>query len=285
VSNPVESRRRALAALRALAVGDAMGAATEGYRPDEVEAVYDAPIAELVEPVNLYPESAPDRALGEVGPVTRGALAAARRLTNWVEDEWPLVPPDWLGWSVPLGIAVPAGQTGRIAEIAALISGGITAAAGAAVAAAISAGVGLFMPRDALGQAARAAVDAGAPSLAQRIMAAAGAGQESGGRLGGLVVGERFPPGPEPADAAVFALGVAFAAQSVRRAIPQAVNQGGLASLSAALAGALCATWAPATAVEPWADEVVAVNELELEPLADALMALRRAAEQGTNLT
>src|SRR3712207_2213154 len=96
-----EVQRRAVAALRGLAVGDAMGAATEGYRPEEVEEIYEAQIRELIEPVNLYPELGPDRERGVVGPVTRAAVQATAILAG-APGEPP--DPEDLGWAVALGV-------------------------------------------------------------------------------------------------------------------------------------------------------------------------------------
>lgn len=270
-----ERRRRAIAALRALAVGDAMGAATEGYRPEEIEEVYDARVMELVEPVNLYPESAADRGYAAIGPVTRGALAAAEALAG----RGATVEGEALGWAVAVGIATPVGEIERIVELARRFGGEAAGAAGAAVAAGVAAGVGGYMARDAVGQAALAAERAGAARLAAAIARAAGIGQSSGGSAGGGAVGvqvaERYPPAGALESVVAFAVGVAFGAQSVRRAVPEAVNQGGEASLTAAIAGALCGGFAPGTAVEAWAREVEAVNGLDLAAVADGLLALR----------
>lgn len=269
-----ESRRRALAALRALAVGDAMGAATEGYQPDEVEQIYDAPVNELIEPVNLYPESVPDREQGVTGPVTACALAAARRLAGGPVEA---LDGDVLAWAVPLGLVSPVGQPEELIRWAGEFASGGARAAGAAAAAAIAAGMAGYLVRDALGQAVRTATAAGDPRLASRLVAAAGSGQSSGGRQVGQIIGAEFPPGPHPADVVVFAFGVAFGTQSVRRAIPAAVNQGGPASLTGALAGALCAVISPASSVEAWGDEVERASGLDLASVADALLTARGA--------
>lgn len=268
----VELHRRAHAVLRALAAGDAMGAATEGLLPDEVLAVYEAPVTELVEPVNRDPERSEGRARGAIGPVTRSALAAADRLSGAATGTLDV---DALGWAVTLGIVSPAGGVAPVVQGARQVAAGVTAAAGAAVAAAIAAGLGGFMARDMVSWAALAAREVGAPDLAERIVAAAGVGQASGGRQAGALVGAQFPPGPDPATAVAFAFGVAFSAQSVRRAIAEAVNQGGPASLTAGLAGAICAAVAPASAVESWADEVERTSGLDLAAVADRLLRIR----------
>lgn len=267
-----EARRRASAALRGLAVGDALGAATEGYRPEEVENVYDAPITELTEPVNLYPESEPDRARAEVGPVTRAAIAGGRRLLG---APGGLIDGDALGWAVPVGIITAAGPVEPLVEAATAFATGEARAAGAAVAAAVAAGIGGFMARDTVAQATLAAVVAGCPALAHAIIRATGIGQASGGRLVGAQIAAECPPGPGPAAAVAFAFGVAFGAQSVRRAMLEAVNQGGESSLTAALVGALCGSFAPATTVETWASEVETANGLNLDALAERLLARR----------
>lgn len=267
----VELRRRALAALRGLAAGDAMGAATEGYRPEEIADVYDAAVAELLEPVNLYPESEPDRGWGQVGPVTRSALATV----DLIAGGGILKDAGSLGWAVSLGIVLPDADPESAARAAARLAHGRGAALGAAVAVAVAAGVNGLTARDAVAVAARAAGHAGDPTLAHGIIAAAGAGQGSGGREAGMVVGAEFPPGPTATEAVVFAFGVAFGTQSARRAIPQAVNQGGLASLTAGLAGAICGALIPATLVESWAGDVEAASGLDLEAVVDRLLAHR----------
>jgi ADP-ribosylglycohydrolase len=267
-----EVHRRAVAVLRALAAGDAIGAAAEGYRPEEIIAVYDAPIGELLEPVNLYPESAPDRARAAVGPVTRSALAAADRLAGVSTAD---VDADAMGWAVALGIASPVDTLPAMIADAAVLASGDAANAGTVVAAAISAGIGGYLARDAISFAALAAREAGAAGLADLIVRAAGLAQASGGRQAGAAVAAEVPPGPGCTLIAAFALGVAFGVQSVRRAILEAVNQGGAASHTAALAGAICASFAPATAVEAWADEVERVSGLHLGRVAGGLLALR----------
>ena len=268
----VEVRRRAVAVLRALAAGDAIGAAAEGYRPEEIIAVYDAPIGELLEPVNLYPESVPDRARAAVGPVTRSAIAAAERMA---EASTADVDADALGWAVALGIAWPADAVPAMIAEARDLVGSDAGIAGAAVAAAISAGIGGYLARDTISLAVLAAREAGAAGLADLIVRAAGLAQASGGRQPGAAVAVEVPPGPGSTMIVAFALGVAFGAQSVRRAILEAANQGGTASHTAALTGALCASSAPATAVEAWADEVEGSSGLGLAAVAGGLVSLR----------
>jgi ADP-ribosylglycohydrolase len=271
VNDETELRRRALAALRGLAVGDAMGAATEGYLPDEVIEVYEAPIVELVDPVNLYPEARPDRARGRVGPVTEGAIDAVGVLSGRAEPvETPLV-----GWAVALGIARAGADVEPILTSARRF--GKASSAVAAVAAAVAGGLAGYMMRDALSLAVRAAERAGGADLARRIVEAAGVAQASGGRGVGAAVAAVASPGPDVDDAVAFAFGVAFGAQSVRRALPQAVNQGGSASLTAGLAGALCGAVAPGSAVEAWIDEVESASNLDLRAVVERLLALRRA--------
>jgi ADP-ribosylglycohydrolase len=265
-----ELRRRALAALRGLAIGDAMGAATEGYQPDEVIEIYDAPIGELVEPVNLFPEVAPDRARGRIGPVTESAIDAVAVLGGITDDEDPAR----LGWSVALGIVSAGGDLESVVSESRRFSE--AGPAGAAVAAAVAAGLAGYMARDALSLAVRAATLAGDAGLARQIVEAAGAAQGSGGRQVGAVVAEVVGPGRGANDAVAFAFGVAFGTQSVRRALPQAVNQGGAASLTAGIAGALCGAVAPGSAVEAWSDEVEAASGVDLRAVVDRLLALRR---------
>jgi ADP-ribosylglycohydrolase len=271
VNDETELNRRALAALRGLAVGDAMGAATEGYLPDEVIEVYEAPIAELVDPVNLYPESRPDRMRGRVGPVTEGAVDAVGVLSGRAE---PVETPP-AGWAVALGIACAGADLAPI--LASARRFGKAGPAVAAVAAAVAAGLAGYMMRDALSLAVRAAELAGDPALARRIVEAAGVAQASGGRGVGAAVAAVASPGPDVDDATAFAFGVAFGTQSVRRVLPQAVNQGGTASLTAGLAGALCAAVAPGSAVEAWIDEVESASNLDLRAVVERLLTLRRA--------
>ena len=271
-------RLHALAALRGLAVGDAMGAATEGYQPDEVEEVYEGPIAELTEPVNLYPEEVPDRERGVVAPVTRAALAAVEALA----ESRPLgADRAALGWAVTLGIVAPAGSPDLLAREARALAGDALAAVGAAVAAAVAAGVSGFMARDAVALAMGAAEAAGDPLLAQRIGRAAGLGQASGGRRVGAAVRAEFPPWPAEEDAAIFAFGVAFGAQNARRAILEAVNQGGLASLAAGLVGAICAALTPSSLVEAWAHEVELCSGIDLGAVVDRVLAVRQRHAEG----
>jgi len=272
VIDEAEIRRRALAALRGLAVGDAMGAAAEGYRPEEIEEVYEAPIAEMLDPVNLYPESAADRTRGAIGPVTESALAIIPFLES---GGWPDLSHTEIGWAVPLGIITPVDALDRVVAAIPQTQG---KAAAAAIVAAVAAGAGGHLARDAISLANRATNNAGDPAVGRRILHAAGEAQASGGRRVGAFIGVDFPPGPGPADAVVFALGVAFGTQSVRRAIPEAVNQGGRASLAAGLAGAVTGALVPTSTVESWADEVERVSGLDLTTIAERLLVIRRRA-------
>jgi ADP-ribosylglycohydrolase len=266
-------RRRAIGALRGLAVGDAMGAATEGYFPDEVEEVYEAPIAELVDPINLYPDAVADRQRAAVGGVTRAALEAAEALSR---GERPVLAEDSIGWAVPLGIVSTIDDLDGIAETVAGVSDVATAASGAAVAAAVAAGVNGYLVRDAIALAVRVAELTGSPDVARRIVAAAGLAQASGGRQTGAAVGASYSAGPSIVDVTAFAFGVAFGAQSVRRAIPEAVNQGRRASLSAALAGAICGAIVPGSTVESWSDQVEEASAIDLTALVGRLLEVRR---------
>ena len=266
-------RLHALAALRGLAVGDAMGAATEGYLAAEIEEVYEGPLTELTEPVNLYPDEVADRERGVVGPVTRAALAAVEALAESRSLDGD---PADLGWAVTLGIVTPAGAPDLLARRARTLAGDALAAVGAAVAAAVAAGIGGLMARDAVALAMRGAEAAGEPLLARRIARAAGEGQASGGRRVGAAVRAEFPPEPAVEDAVVFAFGVAFGAQNARRAIPEAVNQGGLASLAAGLTGAICAALTPSSLVESWACEVESLSGIDLGTAVDRALAVRQ---------
>ncbi len=274
-----EIRRRAIGALRGLAVGDAMGAATEGYLPDEVDEVYDAPIGELVDPINLYPEIATDRQRGVVGQVTREALDVAASLSR---GETPELTEDGVGWAVPLGIISTVDDLDGIVRTVAGVTDIATAACGAAVAAAVAAGVSGYMVRDAISLAVRAAELVGSPEVAHRIVLAAGEAQASGGRQPGAAVGATYPPGPGIVDVTAFAFGVAFGSQSVRRAIPESVNQGRRSSLSAALAGAICGAIVPGSTVESWSDQVEEASEIDLTSIAGQLLEARhRRARKG----
>lgn len=270
--NQFELQRRAVAALRGLAVGDAMGAATEGYRPEEVEEIYEAQIRELVDPVNLYPELGPDRERGAVGPVTRAAVQVAAALSGESEER---PDPEDLGWAVALGITVEGGEIPALVSGARRFAEGEALAAGCAVAAAVAAGVMGVMPRDVLSQAALAADYAGGPELANAVLRAAGVAQASGGRAPGEVLAEQFSPAHDLTSAVAFVFGVAFATQSVRRGVPQTINLGGHASLTGGLVGAICGAFAPNTAVDAWSSEVEASSGLALEALAGRLLALR----------
>lgn len=267
-----DTLRRAVAALRGLAIGDAMGAATDGYRPDDVLAVYETPITELVEPVNLYPESAPDRVIGEIGSVTQTALRTHGFLTGAAGS---LPDAASLTWAVALGIARRPDAFDLIAAEAGQIGGGPATVPGTVLALAVANAVSGMGARECVALAVQVAERAGDLALAALIRQAVGIAQESGGRRAGEQVAALCDPAGDLVHITAFAFGVVYGTQSVRRALPQAVNQGGAASLTAALVGPLCGALAPMSVPESWAAQVERVNGLDLARVAGELLRLR----------
>lgn len=259
--DPIGPGPRILAALRGLAAGDAIGRVTEYYQPAEIAELYEDAITDFEEPVRLLDDE--EWAAGETGSPTALVLAlpetlaeAARRTDAGVGD---------LPLGVGLGLALPLA---RIAD------GGITDPALAAIAAAVSAAVEGHPASEVLAAAAGAARRRD-PALAERIMAAAGAAQASGGRRPGEALRDDFPPGGETADLVAFALGIAFATRGARRAILEAANQGGHAPETAAVAGAICAALTPGSLPTNWAETVERVNEHDFETVAHRFVAPR----------
>ncbi len=73
-----------------------------------------------------------------------------------------------------------------------------------------------------------------------------------------------------------FIFGVVYGTQSARRAIVEAVNQGGNAPETAGIAGAICAAFAPQSFPAPWGWEIERRNGLDLAAAARQLAAARR---------
>lgn len=260
--------RALLGALRGMVVGDAIGAAGEGLAPEEIEEVYDGPITELTDPANLYPERAPDRVRGQIGPVSESALAFARRLTA---GEGAAVA-SGMSWPIVLGLVLPRADATSIVEATRSYGG---AAPACALAGAVTAALGGYLARDAVGLAAEVAGRAGDQALAGLLVEAAGAAQASGGRMVGEAVAEIAPPWGEFRDSVAFAIGVAFGGYGVRRAVLAAANGGGHASFTAAAAGALCGALAPGSNVQAWSDEVASASGLDLAAVAAGLIRVR----------
>jgi len=258
---------RLLGALRGLAVGDAFGAATDHYRPNEIDEVYGAPVTELVEPISLYPECGPKRGRGQIGTVASEALRVAEVLASGATVHGPF---QQLGWAVVVGAVARSSAPDDVLALAASLGGGPSAATIAAMSATAVQG---FLVRDVLMVGAETATRAGSAALGRRLINAAGAAQAAGGRNVGAAVAATAPPGPDDDAVVAFAGGVAFGAQSVRRAIVEATSQGGRASLSAALAGALCGALFPRSSVESWSNDVERASELNLATLTDRLIA------------
>lgn len=225
---------RVLAVVQALAAGEAMGRITEHYRPEEIEEIYEDAVAEFLEPVRLFDDE--PWAPAETGDLTAALLGQ--------------------GGDVPFAAGARAAL--RSEDSAGLPP--LEAALAAALSAAL-AGLPLF---EIPARAAEAARRSGDPALAEAILQAVGLAQASGGRRPGQALRDAFPPDGDPETLLAFAVGVAYAAANARRAIPEAVNQGGHAPETAALAGALAAALAPPSVPRSWAAEVEAANGLDL---------------------
>jgi ADP-ribosylglycohydrolase len=92
--------------------------------------------------------------------------------------------------------------------------------------------------------------------------------EESGGRQPGVALAELFPPAGGVDALVPFIFGIVYATQSARRAIVEALNQGGPAPVSAGIAGAICAAAVPGTLPRAWVAEVEQVNTLDLAGVA-----------------
>lgn len=253
---------RLVAALRGLAVGEAMGRATEHYTAQEIIDVYEGPVTEFVEPVRAFDDE--EWSAGEVGAFTRLVTALADAAVapevRWLED---------------------AAETDRLAEAVAdglrhsldgLLAAPPRPAAHAAIAVGVAAACAGHTARDVLLYARTAVDDAGSAGLADAIGLAGRIAEESGGRQPGIVLTETFPP-TAGVDALVpFIFGIVYGTQSARRAIVEAVNQGGPAPAAAAIAGAICAAAMPGTLPRAWAAEVEQINQLDLEGAAQGYL-------------
>lgn len=233
---------RALVVVQALAAGEAMGRATEHYRPDEIVEIYEDTVHDFVEPVRLFDDE--EWLAGETGDLLIALLGD--------------------GPSVPFVPALRAVLSGRGA--AGLPP--LEAALAAALVAALD-GSPLFQMPTRAAEAARAAGD---PALAETILHAAGVAQASGGRRPGAALRAVVPPDGDPPTVLAFAIGVAYASVNARRAITEAVNQGGHAPTTAALAGALAAALAPTSLPGSWAALVEEVNDFSLHRLTHLLL-------------
>lgn len=258
-----EMLTRITAALRALAVGDALGRATEHYTPEEILEVYEDIITDFVQPVRLFDEE--QWRVGEIGPPTTIVLEAAEHGGVW---------PGATGANVahlPAGVA--AGLSQPLPSLMNEIHGDGPLAA---VAAGTAAAVDGYPFIEIVAAASRAARLAGDDDLAEAILQAGGLGQASGGRLAGAVLRGRFPSDDGSRSVVPLVFGIVYALQSARRAIIDAVNQGGHAPETAAIAGAICAAAAPVTLPPSWWEVVERANpDLDLEQVARLFAALR----------
>lgn len=261
---PIEPLVRVTAALRGLAVGEAMGRATEHYRPAEIEQIYEDAVTDFVEPVRLFDDEA--WAAGETGPLTQAVLAMAHptesRAAEFAGDGLP----QRLARAVATGVTRPLAADPEAAEGDAAV---------ACLAAALAAACSGYPPSEVVGRAARAAQEAGGPELAEHVLEAGGIAQASGGRRPGDVLRVTFPPEGDPGSLIPFVLGIVYATQNARRAILEAVNQGGHAPETAALAGALCAAIAPGSLPQAWGAAVERVNDLDLAAAARRFLSAR----------
>lgn len=213
-----------------------------------------------------------------LGPSTRRAVAA---LLDGADPAAAGAGGDTNGAAMrvaPVGIAVPhlppARLLARVAESARVTHGAPAAiAAAAAVAAAVSAGVAGEGQAAAEAAAIRTA-DLADPPLAARIRAALAAAPGGPGAVAaatgtGVLAAESVP--------CAFGL-VRAAGGDAWTACLMAANLGGDTDTIGAMAGAMAGAVSGAAALPADAvAEVVAVNGLDLAPLADALLALRAA--------
>ncbi len=248
---------RLVAAFQALAVGDAMGRATEAYEPAEIEEIYEDAIMEFVEPVRLFDDE--QWAAAETGSPTENAIAMALATTATSMNEPSVVDIVHLPRAVAIGAMRP---------LAAILAFPPANAGIAAVAAAVSAGIEGRPAHAALAASVQAAHAAGDGRLAAAIVEAGGIAQASGGRRAGVALRVRFSPAGDIGALTPFILGLVYATQSARRGILEAVNQGGHAPESAAITGAICAAVVPLSLPPAWAAEVERVNALDFTPIA-----------------
>jgi ADP-ribosylglycohydrolase len=245
------------AVLGAFASGDAMGRATEGYRPEEIAEVYEDAVAEFVEPVRLFDDEV--WAEGEAGDATAHVVnghdptALDARMTEYAGIDL-----------LPLGVAL--GLQRRFDDPADVAGG----APVAAVAAGVSAALDEQSVSDVMRLAALAARGAGDDALAESIARAGGIAQASGGRRSGEALRGEFPPDGDARSVVAFVFGIVYATRSARRAIVESVNEGGHAPATAAIAGAICAALTPASLPRTWADTVGRINSHDFRAAAEA---------------
>jgi ADP-ribosylglycohydrolase len=255
---PHDPDARIVAALRALAAGDAMGRATEHYRPDEILDVYDGELEEFIEPVRLFDDEV--WAPGETGAPTELVCALASLQAAdivWGEDATSV---DRLPLALAAGLADAA---------ITWLGAGTDAAAGTTLATAMQAALAGRAAHEVVALAEQAARAADA-RLAGAIREAVSVAQATGGRRPGEALRLRFSPDGESDQLTPFILGLVYATQSARRAILEAVNQGGHAPETAGIAGALCAAIAPGSLPETWGIAVESINGLHLDAVARA---------------
>lgn len=273
--DPKATLERTTAALRALAAGDAMGRATEHYRPDEIGEVYEEAITEFVEPVRLFDDEI--WTAGEIGPPTEVVLAftpqsekadAGLPGIRAAVDRLPVALSIGLRYAVPDLPCAPGSL-----PIAAGIEPSFLA-----VAAGITAAVDGFTIRDLIRHVMGKAEAIGDGTLVASLAEAVALAETSGGRNAGAILAAAFSPDGGVDALVPFIFGIVYATQSARRAIVEAVNQGGHAPQTAAIAGAICAAALPGTLPRAWGLEVERVNGLDLEAVARRYLAARMAA-------
>ncbi len=261
----MDMAERIATVLRALAVGDALGRVTEGYTPAEIIEVYEDIVTDFVEPIRLFDAEA--WAEGETGPPTQILLEAAASGGRWQGAGG--------GDVAQLPAAIALGTVLRLADI---LGGGerIDEPSHAAVAAGLAAALEGRPATEVVAAGSRAARNAGAPALAESILRAAGVAQATGGERPGPALGAQFPPAGDSETVTAFVFGIVYGTQSARRAIVEAVNQGGNAPETAGIAGALCAALAPASFPAPWGWEIERRNQLDLARAARQLAVARQ---------
>ncbi|MBM4431346.1 MAG: hypothetical protein FJ026_13535 [Chloroflexi bacterium] len=308
------AEERALACLRGVAVGDALGKMTEGYWPGEIAAAYGGPITDFREPIQ--PCSGHTWARAEVTDDTTFTLLVAHSiLAQGLVDRRDisrriLARPikGWPGWAefaaandldhvghrtgngapmriAPVGIIHRPENLPRLVdsvEQACIMTHHVASAlsAAAAIAAAVSAAVEGWSKGQVLALALEAAAlgrKRGQVNWAPDLVRVVEVGQQklAEGHDG---LGWRLRglnPGFEAWEGASFALCLVAGTESVREAILEAANQGGDADSVAAMAGGILAALHPTSLPADWVAEVERANGLDLAPIARGLVALR----------
>ncbi len=302
--------KRCLAALAGVAVGDAFGKMTEGFWPPEIEIHYGGPITSFVAPIDK--NSKHTWAYAEVTDDTRFTLLVAESILacNGVNEEdivqrileKPIK--GWPGWHEYRELALKGLKTARTGTGAAMRVSPIGILHPSSdlegivrdVAAACSC---THNSRSALGSACAvaAAFSAAIDGLDQKaILDTAIQAAELGNRLGeedlcpdvprrlqwvrqyATTPDSRFHglnPGFMAWEGAVFALALVYQCHSAKEAILAAANSGGDADSIASMAGGILAAKDPDGLPAEWVELVERENGLDLQRLAEELLALR----------